>query len=408
MIQNNIRLAWENIKTAKLRNFLTMLGVIIGVASVVTTVSLGEGVRQQVGGQVEELGTDLIIVRPGNTVNRDTSGEVTSVNLLSAINTSILTNKDLEAVTKTKGVQDVAPLTVINGVPMFEEQKADNAVVVSTSPNLDDMLNQKLAFGSFLTPEDEGRYFMVIGDGVANQLFKNSAPLGRSITFRDQKFTVKGVLEEVGASPLSPGLDFNNAIFISQATGEALTENTAPIFQIFTKPADTADANQVRQSIQQNLEKLRAGQSDFTVLRQEETVQLTNNVIVVLTALTAAIAAVSLIVGGIGIMNVMLVSISERKSEIGIRKALGATDAQILWQFMVEAIMLTVVGSIIGILIAIATNVGLRLTTNLTPVITVSVILIAIAVALLTGILFGVLPAIKAARKDPITALRNE
>lgn len=408
MRRNNIGLAWESIKTAKMRNFFTMLGVIIGVASVVTTISLGEGVRRQVSRQAAEFGSDTLVVRPGNVVNRDLAGNVTGFNLQGALTTSILADKDLDAVSKTPGVAAMAPMAITNGVPSYNEQPASTTTVVGTTSNLAELLQQKLALGQFLSENDEGRYFMVIGKSVADELFKNNAPLGRSVDFRGERFIVKGVLEEVPPSPLSPGVDFNRTIFIPYTTSQLLTDNTAPIFQVFAKPQAGRDITAVQAAVTERLRQARAGQADFTVLRQEETLQLTNNTVTIITALTAAVATVSLVVGGIGIMNVMLVSVTERTHEIGVRKALGATNRQIMLQFLTEAIMLTVVGSVIGVLVAIIANVLLRFSTALTPVISPYVIAVSIGVALLIGTAFGVLPAMKAARKDAITALRNE
>src|SRR5690606_34693345 len=163
----------------------------------------------------------------------------------------------------------------------------------------------------------------------------------------------------------------------------------------------------VIERINQNLAKLRGGAHDFTVLRQEETVQATSGVVRNLTALVAVIGAVTLVVGGVGIMNVMLVSVTERTHEIGVRKAVGATNRQIMQQFMVESMLLCTIGSVIGCLIALAAGILLYLFTDLTPVISWPVVVVAILAALVSGILFGVLPALKAARKDPIEALRN-
>ncbi len=408
MIYNNIRLAWASIKTARLRSLFTMLGIIIGVASVVTTVSLGEGVRQQVKGQVDTFGKNLITVWPGNSVNRDNQGTITSYNFLSSFTTSTLSQDDVTAVENTDGVVTAAPLSVISGVASYEGAKADNAVIIATTSNFPELVHQKLSIGGFLSANDEGRSFAVIGSSVATALFKNNAPIGRSLTINDQQFLIKGVFEEFGASTVAPGVDFNNTIFIPYTTGQTLAKDRATVFQIFAQAENADNVDQTKSAIEQNLGKLRGGQTDFTVLKQEETLVLTNNVIALLTGLIAAIAAVSLIVGGVGIMNVMLVSVTERTHEIGVRKAVGATDRQILLQFLVEAVTLTVVGSVIGILVALVANGVLRATTDLKPVISPYVIAVSIGVALLIGVMFGVIPALKAAKKDPIAALRNE
>ncbi len=407
MILNNIRLAWASIKTARFRSLLTMLGIIIGVASVVTTVSLGEGVRREVRSQVDAYGESLITIWPGNVVTRDAQGTVTGYNILGNFNASILTQEDVASVQNAVGVKQVTPLSVINGQVAYEDTTAPHATVAATTSNFADIMQQEFLVGGFLADSDNGRNFAVLGSSVADALFKNNAPIGRSITFRDQQFLIKGVFDTFSSSSLSPGLDLNNTVFIPYATGQALSQDRASVFQIFAV-ADDADAvDNTKQAIETGLRETRGGQQDFTVLKQEEMLGLTTNVVLLLTTLIGAVAAVALIVGGVGIMNVMLVSVTERTHEIGVRKAVGATNRQILTQFLVEAGMLTVVGSIIGLMVAGVANIFIRLFTDLTPVITLPVVLIAIAAALIIGVLFGVLPAVKAARKDPITALRN-
>lgn len=408
MIMANIRLALASIRTARLRNLFTMLGVIIGVASVVTTVSLGEGVRQQVKNQVTSFGKDLIIVSPGDTVSRDEEGKFVGFNFLANVNTSILTQQDLDAVESANGVVAVTPISIINGKTSYEDTSSGRALAVATTSNFAEIVRQKMSVGSFLSQNDDGRNFAVIGSNVANELFRNSAPVGRSITFRDQQFLVKGVFEEFNSSIVSPGINFNDAVFIPYATGQAFAQDRATIFQVFAQAESEARVDGVRENIERSLEKERGGETDFTVLKQEETIRVTNDVVTLLTGLIAAVATVSLIVGGIGIMNVMFVSVTERTHEIGVRKAVGATNHQIMTQFLTEAVVLTVVGSIIGVILAFIANLALRFTTDLKPVITPQVIAISILLALVVGILFGVLPANKAAKKDPITALRNE
>jgi ABC-type antimicrobial peptide transport system permease subunit len=207
---------------------------------------------------------------------------------------------------------------------------------------------------------------------------------------------------------LSLATDFNDTIFIPYSTVKTLTQDNAQLYQILAKPERPDQLDSTVLSINDSLKAEHKGQQQFTVLRQDQSLAVTNTILDLLTKLIAGIAAVSLLVGGIGIMNVMLVSVAERMHEIGIRKALGASNRQIALQFMSEAIVLSMAGALIGILLSLAINFTLRMTTSLTPILTWQVVAGAALVSLAVGIIFGTAPAVKAARKDPIDALRNE
>lgn len=409
MLGNYYKLARESIRSSKWRSLLTMLGIIIGVVSVITIVSIGEGVKRQVSHQISDFGSDLIIIRPGQTVNRDNSGNVVGLNLFNTFNgTGVLTDNDVKIVTKTAGVKLMAPLATVNGVPSYDGQRFNDGLVIATNQNLPDLLNHDTEFGEFLTTRDEGKDFAVIGQQVAEELFKENVPIGKAIDFRGQRFIVKGVFKKFDATTYAAGADLNKAIFIPYVTGQKINQGSSQVFQILVKPETTDQAKTVQSSIESALTEAHGGQQDFTVLGQDETLAVTNNVLTVLTGLVAAVATISLVVGGIGVMNIMLVSVTERTHEIGIRKAVGATNRQILSQFLVEAIVLSLAGGIIGVLVSVVLNFVLRITTNLEPVISVPVMIIAVFVSFVVGVVFGVTPAIKAARKHPIDALRFE
>lgn len=406
LVKNNVRLALQSLRNSRARSFLTMFGIIIGVASVITMVSLGEGVKQQVNKQVKHLGADIITIRPGK-LETEGSG-LSGVKLFSNYNTSTLSDEDLQAVSKTQGVAQVTPLMLLSGAPTVDGRKFDNSITIATNETLPTILKQRIEFGDFYTIDDEGRNVAVIGQRVARELFRENVPIGKSFTFRGQEFIVRGIFDNFDSNPLTPGLDFNSAIFIPDVTAKTLTKNNTQTFQIFAKPSDPANSRSVLEAIRQNLLKLHGGQQDFTILTQEQSLATTSSLLSVLTTLVAGIAAISLFVGGIGVMNIMLVSVSERTHEIGIRKAIGGTNKQVLGQFLIEAAVLSLVGGLVGTLVAGGLNIALRVFTNLQPVITLPVILIANGVSLTVGIIFGVVPAIKAARKDAIDALRYE
>jgi putative ABC transport system permease protein len=407
MLASNLKMANQALRSAKWRSFLTMLGVIIGVLSVITTVSIGEGIKQQIVGQINHLGSDLITVRAGKAVNRDKKGNITGVNLLNALGGQTLSEADLEVVQKSEGVRVAVPLGIITGVAQTDEREFQNGFIIATTEGMPDILNQKVEFGEFFEASDPPKDSAIIGKRVAEELFLDNVPIGKNLRIRGQNFVVKGVFEEFPNSPLSPNMDYNRAIFIPYEMGKQLAGGSPQIAQVLAKPTDADRTAEVAGTIRSNLLKAHAGQEDFTVLRQAESLAVANDLLSMITNMIAGIAAISLLVGGIGIMNIMLVSVTERTHEIGIRKAIGATNQQILGQFMIEALVLSLIGGIIGVLLSILANYFIRIFTSLQPVVTLPVIMLSVGVSVLVGVIFGVTPAMRAARKDPIHALRE-
>lgn len=408
MFSGNVKMALAALRSSKWRSLLTMLGVIIGIVSVVTTVSLGEGVKQQVLNQINQFGNDLITIRPGKTIDRDLRGAISGVNILSGVGSSTLTEEDVAAVQKVSGVRIAVPVSSISGVPRVDNREFTSGFILGTTEAMPEILNQKVEFGTFFNNEETNRRVAVIGRRVAEQLFQENVPVGKSFTIRGQEFIVRGIFEEFEGNPFTPNTDFDVAIFIPYQTGKDLTGGNVQIAQILAKPVDPNQAKEVVETVKLRLLDAHAGEEDFTVLKQDENLAVTNNVVNLFTGFIAGIAAISLMVGGIGIMNIMLVSVTERTREIGIRKAVGAANRQILGQFLVEAMVLSSVGGIIGVLLSVLANVLFRIFTDLKPIVSLRVVLLATVVSLIVGVLFGIMPALKAARKDPIEALRYE
>ncbi len=405
-MSGDTKLAFHSIRTAKWRSFLTMLGIIIGVASVIVTVSLGEGVKQQVSNQLSQFGSDLITVRPGKTFNRDQNG-VLGVNLFNNVNAT-LTDNDVKIVSKVEGVKESAPLSVISAVPRYEDTEFNKGMVIGTTASLPELINHKMQYGSFFTVGEEGRNVAVLGQTAAQELFHENVPVGKSFQMRGEEFIVRGVFEEFESNPITPGGDYNNAVFIPYVTGKILSDNNSQVFQIFAKPNNPEELDHVTESVHSSLLASHDKQEDFTIFTQGQSVDDTSYTLSLITAMIAGVAAISLFVGGIGIMNIMLVSVTERTHEIGIRKAIGATNRQIMRQFMTEAVILSFVGSVFGVLLALVINFVIKLTTELQPATNLYVAGIAIGVAVGVGVIFGIAPAIRAARKDPIDALRYQ
>lgn len=412
LVSGNIRTAVRNLRRNKMRSFLTMLGIIIGVSSVVLVVGIGEGIKHQVSAQTDHLGKDLITVRPGQLFSGKTAGVLGSGTGLADLGLHMggsLTLKDAATVAATSGVAGAAPLSLVNGgVTSSERSGAYNLLVIGTNAQFPAMLHQSLAYGSFFSDDGTAVDKVVLGSAAAQALFDEHVPLGQTLSILGHQFIVAGILNDFQTTPFSADADFNHAVFISVASAEAITNDNSPVYEVLARAGDPAKTDAVVAGVQGRLSAAHGGNNDFSVLKQDQTLAATNQILHLLTVFIAGVAGIALLVGGVGIMNVMLVSVTERMHEVGIRKALGATNRQIVMQFLAEAAVLSAAGGCIGIILAFAVEGVVWLLTSLTPGITWQVALIALGVSVATGMLFGSVPALKAARKEPIAALRNE
>lgn len=408
LFSENARMALDGIRGNKTRSFLTMIGIIIGVSSVILTVSLGEGVRRQVASTNQADNENLVTVRPGKIAQRDKNGKIIEVNYLASLGVNSLTEQDYESVKKLSSAAAVVPLATISGVPSnFYDETYDEATLVASSPALPLVLNQKVIYGSFFS-EETGKNAVVIGKRVAEQLFHENVPLGKLITIRGQDFVIGGVMDEFKTNPLSNVTDLNKAVFINYPAAKNLVGNSPAIFQLMLLPREGTTAASLADATRTQLLNNHGQQENFTVLTGAEIDQVTRQTVSIATSFVAGIAAISLLVGGIGIMNIMFVSVTERTREIGVRKSLGATNRQIYSQFLIEAAVISIVGGILGVLVAGLGNILLRLTSDLEPAITWQIIAMSVGVSAIVGVVFGTVPAVKAARKDPIESLRYE
>jgi putative ABC transport system permease protein len=308
----------------------------------------------------------------------------------------------------TKGVKEVAPLSGMTANVKGNLSRYPNGLVIGTTPNFPSLLNQSMQYGTFLSNSDNQNNGVVLGNEAAIDLFNEDVPLGLSVYINGQQYYVRGVFDAFAATPLSSGAEFNKAVFIDYDNAESLTNNTITTYEILAKPSNPKQTTKVTKAIDSKLLSTHGGQSDFSVLDESQSAANSTAVLSLITRLIVGVAAISLVVGGIGIMNVMLVSVTERMHEIGIRKAIGATNRQILSQFMIEATMLSMIGGIIGVILAYFVDILLRIGTNLEPVIGWQIVVLAWLVSTAVGIVFGSFPALKAASKDPIDALRSE
>jgi putative ABC transport system permease protein len=322
-------------------------------------------------------------------------------------NTGSFTTKDVESVQNLKQVVSVTPVSVVSGAVSVNEEPVKSSFVIGTTEDFPELINRTVQHGEFFSEADYGRRVAVVGRGAAEKIFGDGMPLGRAFDFRGQVFIVRGVLERFDTPPLSFNTDFNNAVMIPHAVATDIS-GTSTVNEILVRPAGGVTTEQASAAITAALMENRGGSSDFSVLTQAENLKIVNRVLGLLTTLVSAMAAIALLVSGIGIMNIMLVSVTERMHEIGVRKAIGATRRQILGQFITEAAILSFLGAITGVLLTLIADYFIRLFTQVQPVITWQSVVTVAGLTVLIGIIFGTFPAIKAARKDPIAALRHE
>lgn len=395
----------DSIRGMKWRNFWTILGVVIGVASVITVIGIGNGIKQQLSNQFKSTSSNIISIRPGS---RD-GGQTNALGLLSGFNAGgNLSKKDANIVSTIPGVNAETPLNAFRAHLKGDIGKYPSGLVIGSNQNLPSLINQSVASGAYLSSSDMGSNNVVLGAQAATALFKETIPIGQLLYINGQQFIVKGVMNSFPNTPLSQDAYYNKAVFISYDTAERLTQNTASTFEILARPSKPKLLKPVSQAIKRALLRAHGGDANFTVFNSSQSIAQNSSILNMITALTTGIAAISLIVGGVGIMNVMLVSVTERMHEIGIRKAIGATDRQILSQFIIESAMLSLSGGIIGIIISFVVEGIITVTTPIRPLISWQAVLFATVVSFLIGIIFGSVPALKAARKDPISALRAE
>lgn len=405
MIWENLKMAGRSIGSNKLRTLLTMLGIIIGVGAVVSINSIGQGVKQLVTNEVSGLGANVLVLTSGKIGGKSGGGGFTS-----SIGTSTLTQKDYTTVLHDPHVSTAAELSPISGIIARGTTPDPNSLILAATPTyLQANPGEKIASGRFFGAGDTNANVAVLSSDSRDTLFgANAYAVGKSIAVRGQAFTVIGVLKAQDTNQSSFGQGAQSQVFIPTGTAQTLTGSSLQIFRIIAQAKSSNDVQPAVASLNAAIKKNHGGQDDFSVLTQKDILSTLNTILGALTAGISAIAAISLLVGGIGIMNIMLVSVTERTREIGLRKAIGATSLMVLGQFLIEAVVLTVFGGLIGLGLAFVAGKAVAHFAQLTPIITAQTVVVAFVVSALVGIIFGIAPAIKAARMKPIDALRYE
>ncbi len=388
----------------KLRSLLTMLGIIIGVAAVITMIAIGEGAQKAVIDRIQALGSNLLFISPG--VQR--GGGVVVIQFGSS---QRLMNKDAEAVAqRVASVEAVVPEFSRNAQVKFENRNW-NTRIVGTTPEYEWVRNFKVVAGRYFNHSEEKAASKVclLGQTVVDNLFANQDPIGKTIRIAGQSFTVLGILEAKGQSGWQ---NPDDQIIVPLSTAQRRLFGVDFLSQITVKVVNEQKMDEAFLDIERILRRehrLREDQdNDFMIRNQADIITTFQETQQTFTFLLAGIAAVSLVVGGIGIMNIMIVSVTERTREIGIRKAIGARKRDIMWQFLIESVTLSVTGGCLGIGLGVLASYLITTYGNLTPLISVSSIIVSFTFASIVGIVFGLYPAWKAAMADVIEALRYE
>ena len=392
--------AMHSLRMNRARTLLTTIGVAIGVASVTTIMALAQGVTSEVNRQVEQVGGNVAVIRPGVEVSQDLTRPI----LPQQFNTSSLTESDVDAIILENEDLIVAPIMTMDAT-LHNRETDLAATLVATTPSFVETTDLPIDQGQFLD-QSTGDNVAVIGRQLAIDLFGTDTPIGQRFTVRDEALTVIGVFKQVN-SPLNyNNVDFDNAAVISFDRGKTLHEGRTQIQQINIR-AENHEALQTATANINTLLTTRHGEEDFQILTSQDVASSTSRTFQWIAAAMAAIAAISLVVGGVGVMNIMLVGVAERTREVGIRKSVGASNGTIVMQFLMEALLLSLLGGIIGVTGGVVLAFSLALALYFAPVFTWQLVVIALSVSVGIGVLFGLYPAIRASRKDPIESLRQ-
>jgi putative ABC transport system permease protein len=402
MLWNSLMLALREIRRNLLRSFLTILGIVIGVSAVITMVTLGNGATRAVREQISSLGSNLLMVRPGQRLG---AGQ-------SAAGAPAFTEADVEAVaTQIGGIRAVAP-EVRSAVTVVHAARNWSTSVTGTSNSYFETNNWRLASGRSFEPGEEraGAAVCVIGATVRRELFGTQDPLGAQVRVRQFSCTVIGVLASKGQAAM--GMDQDDVVVLPLRTVQRRVTGGTRVNTLLVSLKDEADAAQVKDALARLLrERRKLSENDddnFNVLDTRQIAEAMSGTTQVMTTLLGAVAAVSLLVGGIGIMNIMLVSVTERTREVGIRLAIGALEREVLLQFLIEAVVLAAFGGLAGIALAAVASILLAGLMQIPYAFDPAINLLSFAFSAAIGVLFGYFPARRAARLDPIEALRHE
>ena len=403
MYKESFLMAWASLIANKMRSILTMLGIIIGVAAVIALVSIGNGVKQDIQNSISSLGSNLLMVMPGAP---RTPGVRPSAGSMKSLKVS-----DYEAISKLDGVKAASPMTNGSYVVIYQNKNWTTSVS-GVSYNYLDVNNWSMKSGRFLSEKNvqNRERVAVVGKTVVKNLFGDEDPVGAEIRVKNIPFRIIGVLNSKGSGAM--GNDQDDMVIIPYTTAMERVEGVDYLRMIYVTGKDENGIDRLQSDIE-NLLRVRHGikdtnLDDFNIQNMNSIMETMEETTGTLTLFLGAVAAISLVVGGIGIMNIMLVSVTERTREIGVRKALGATYSVIVTQFLIEAVVISLMGGIIGIALGIGASKLIGMASGMSTVISVPTIVMSFAFSMAIGLIFGIYPARKAAKLNPIDALHYE
>lgn len=400
---NHLENARDSLRANRARTFLTISGVAIGIASIIAILSLTAGASRIVADQVDEAGGTIAVIRPGVQA-ADSISAIVNQQAHGSIATSSLTLSDVAHITTLPSVEAVAPIITLQVSIASPEHTLNQGTIVGSSKSLLDMSNIGVSLGSFDTDNEN---IVTIGTQLSIDLFGTENSLGKTLTIRGKEFRVGGILERQHNPMNFNGFDFNTIALLSQEQLLAINP-TAQIQQINVRVDSITNLETTVIKLNKELLARHSGEQDFSVLVGDSIAEPTSQLFFIIADVTATIAGISLFVGGIGIMNIMLVNVAERTREIGIRKALGATRSDIIWQFLIESLLMSLIGGIVGGIGGMGLAFAISLFLTFDPVITWHAAAIAIGTAAIIGIIFGLYPAARAAQKSPIESLKQQ
>ena len=403
LINTHLHLAIDSLRQNRGRTFLSALGIAIGVASIVLILSLTGGVNRLISTNTDKNNANLILVRPSNGKNV-TDNIIDELTSNAQYIKSNLALDDIDVLKRIDNVSAVAPLAISNAPVTVGEKVHQSMTVVATNTDFAQMANIHLKNGQFLD-YDIREDVAVIGYKAALQMYGGPEAITKTFKYNGKQFMVVGVLDEIDDPINYNNVDLDNALLINIDFASTF-ETSLQIQQIDVRTATTDAVDQAANDIKDKLTQIKNGDQNFQVIYGENNMHPAGGLLSIVSSMLTLVASISLIVGGVGIMNIMLVSVSERTREIGIRKAVGASSSHILLQFLFESLILSILGSIMGFLLGYILAFLISLITPFAPHISWPILGITGGVSVVVGIIFGIYPAVKAASTDPLTSLK--
>lgn len=403
LLNTHFHLAIDSLRRNRGRTFLSALGIAIGVASIVLILSLTGGINKLISANSDKNNADLILVRPstGKDATESIISELTSNNQFVKSN---LTLEDVKTIENISEVSAVSPIAASTNAIKIGDRTVQGINIVATNPEFANVTSLHLKNGQFLDSSLR-KNVAVLGYDIAMQQFGGTEAITKTFTYNGQHFMVVGVLDEINDPINYNGINIDESIIIDINYASTF-ESSIQIQQIDVRTITTDSVSKATESIKTNLTEAKNGDQSFTVITSSEDMHPAGSLLSIISSMLTLVASISLVVGGVGIMNIMLVSVSERTREIGIRKSVGASSGNILLQFLFESIILSVMGGILGFALGYVGAFIISLITPFAPHISWEILATTGAVSLIVGVLFGIYPAIKAACKDPIASLK--